>query len=91
MKQTEGREECGAFRAQQALVFDMLDYAHQTADLYKSITNVNNLKHAATPFVADGSVSIEDEEAKGELAPKFELVVAVVGFPHHGPKVSDQF
>jgi hypothetical protein len=27
------------------------------------------LKHAATPFVPDGSVSIFDEEAKGELAP----------------------
>ena len=69
MKQTEGHEECAAFRAQQALVFDMLDYAHQIVDLYKSITNVSNLKHAATPFVPDGSVSIEDEEAKGELAP----------------------
>jgi len=28
-----------------------------------------SLKHAATPFVPDGSVSVEDEEAKGELAP----------------------
>ena len=26
MKQIEGHEECAAFRAQQALVFDMLDY-----------------------------------------------------------------
>ena len=69
MKQAEGHEECAAFRAQQALVFDMFDYAHQTVDLYKSITNVTNLKHAATPFVPDGSVTIEDEEAKGELAP----------------------
>ena len=41
----------------------MLDYAHQTVDLYKSITNTESLKHAATPFVPDG------EEAKGELAP----------------------
>ena len=47
----------------------MLDYAHQTVDVYKSITNTSNLKQAATPFVPDGSVSIEDEEAKGELAP----------------------
>ena len=46
----------------------MLDYAHQTVDLYKSITNTKSLKHAATPFVPDGSVSVEDEEAKGELA-----------------------
>jgi hypothetical protein len=41
---------------------------HQTVDLYKSITNTTSLKHAATPFVPDGSVSIDDEEAKGELA-----------------------
>ena len=47
----------------------MLDYAHQTVDLYKSITSTKSLKHAATPFVPDGSVSVEDEEAKGELAP----------------------
>ena len=30
---------------------------------------LKSLKHAATPFVPDGSVSVEDEEAKGELAP----------------------
>ena len=69
LSKTEGSEECAAFRAQEALVFDMLDYAHQTVDLYKSITDTKSLKHAATPFVPDGSVSVEDEEAKGELAP----------------------
>ena len=69
LSKTEGSEECAAFRAQEALVFDMLDYAHQTVDLYKSITNTKSLKHAATPFLPDGSVSVEDEEAKGELAP----------------------
>ena len=47
----------------------MLDCAHQTVDLYKSITNVSNLKHAATPFVPDSSVTIDNEAAKGELAP----------------------
>ena len=69
LSQSEGHEECAAFRAQKPLVFDMLDYAHQTLDLYKSITNVTNIKHAATPFVPDGSVPVEDEEAKAELAP----------------------
>ena len=58
------------FAHKKALAFDMLDYAHQTADLYKSITNTNSLKHAATPLVPDGSVSVDDEEAKGELAIK---------------------
>ena len=37
--------------------------------IYKCITDTKSLKHAATPFVPDGSVSIFDEEAKGELAP----------------------
>ena len=69
LPKTEGSEECAAFRVQEALVFDMLDYAHQTVDLYKPITNTKSLKHAATPFVPDGSVAVEDEEAKGELAP----------------------
>ena len=69
LKQADGHEECATFRTQKSLVFDMLDYAHQTVDLYKSLTNVSSLKHATTPFVPDGSVSIEDEEAQGELAP----------------------
>ena len=69
LKQADGHEECAAFRAQKALVFDMLDFAHQTVDLYKSITNTNSLKHGATPFAPDGSVSIDEEETKGELAP----------------------
>lgn len=69
LTQTEGHEECAAYRAQDALVFDMLDYAHQTVDLYKSITGTTKCKHAAIPFVPDGSVTLEEEDAKGELAP----------------------
>jgi hypothetical protein len=69
LTQADGHEEYAAFRAQKAFVFDMLDYAHQTVDLHKSITNTTSLKHAAAPFVPDGSISIDDEEAKGELAP----------------------
>ncbi len=51
------------------MVFDMFDYALQTIDLYKSITGVDKIKHAATPFVLEGSISSQDEETKGELAP----------------------
>ena len=40
-----------------------------TVDLYESISDTKSLKHAATPFVPDGSATIDDEEAKGELAP----------------------
>ena len=75
LQQADGHEECAAFRAQKALIFDMLDYAHQTVDFYKSVTNTKSLKHAATPFVPDGSVSIDDEEAKGELAPNARRIL----------------
>ena len=51
------------------MVFDMADYAQQTVDLYKSISGVSKLKHAATPFPPEGSITTEDEETKGELAP----------------------
>ena len=69
LSKTEGHEKCAAFQAQDGMVFDMADYAQQTVDLYKSITGVTKLKHAATPFPPEGSITIEDDETKGELAP----------------------
>ncbi len=51
------------------MIFDMYDYALQTVDLYKSLTGIDKVKHAATPFVLEGSISSQDEEARGELAP----------------------
>ena len=51
------------------MVFDKADYAQQTVDLYKSITGVSKHKHAATAFPPEGSITTEDEETKGELAP----------------------
>ena len=36
LNQADGHEECAAFRVQKALIFDMLDYAHQTVDLFIS-------------------------------------------------------
>ena len=36
LNQADGHEECAAFRIQEALIFDMLDYAHQTVDLFIS-------------------------------------------------------
>ena len=69
LNKAEGNEKCAAFQSQQGMLFDMSDYAQQTVELYKSITGVSKLKHAATPFPPDGSISVEDEESKGELAP----------------------
>ena len=69
LSKTEGHEKCAAFQAQDGMVFDMADYAQQTVDLYKSITGITKLKHAATPFPPEGSITIEDDETKGELAP----------------------
>ena len=51
------------------MIFDMYDYALQTVDLYKSLTGIDKVKHAATPFVLEGSISSQDEEVRGELAP----------------------
>ena len=65
-----GSSHCAALGAQEkALVLDMHDYAHQTVDLYKSITGVTTLKQAATPFCPDGSITDADDGARGELAP----------------------
>ena len=69
LSKTEGHDKCAAFQSQTGMVFDMADYAQQTVDLYKSITGVTKLKHAATPFPPEGSITIEDDETKGELAP----------------------
>ena len=65
-----GSSHCAALGAQEkALVLDMRDYAHQTVDLYKSITGVTTLKQAATPFCPDGSITNADDGARGEFAP----------------------
>ena len=53
----------------QAMAFDMVDYARQTVDLYKELTGVTTLKHASTPFCPDGSLPEGDNDAQGELAP----------------------
>ena len=47
----------------------MRDYAVQTVDLYKSITKLERSKKATTPFLPEGSITPEDEQNRGELAP----------------------
>lgn len=69
LQATEGSDTCAAFCAQESMVLDMYDYALQTVELYKSITNTTKLKHANTPFVPEGSISSADEEVIGDLAP----------------------
>ena len=51
------------------MVFDIYDYALQTVDLYKSITGVNNIKPAATPFAPKDSILEQDKVFRSELAP----------------------
>eukprot|EP00435_Cladocopium_sp_Y103_P000719 s1388_g1.t1 len=63
------------------MVFDMADYAQQTVDLYTSITGTSKFKHAATPFPPEGSVSQEDEEARG-----YYLAYAVSEDPTRPPE-----
>jgi hypothetical protein len=49
LPKTEGHEKCAAFQSQTG-------NAQQTVDLYKSITGISNLKHAATPCPPEGSM-----------------------------------
>ena len=52
-----------------ALSFNMSEYAEQACELYESLPGAKPLKHAPTPFVADGSLIPADDDIKGELAP----------------------
>ena len=49
--------------------FNMEDYSQQCCDLYLSIEGSKPLKRVPTPFVPDGSLTVEDDEIKGALAP----------------------
>ena len=65
----EGTENAALGALKGAMAFDMLDYAQQTVDLYKSLTGLKGLKHAATPFAPESSLPPSQEEVSGELAP----------------------
>ena len=45
----------------------MGEYAKQAVDMYCKAAPTAKLKHASTPFVADGSLVDSDDEARGEL------------------------
>lgn len=66
------------------MVFDMYNYVLQTVDLYKSITGMNKIKPAATPFAPKGSILEQDKVFRGELAPhacKILIKAGWVGWP----------
>ena len=67
--QPESTENAALGALKGAMAFDMYDYAQQTVDLYKSLTGLKVLKHAATPFAPESSLPQSQEEAAGELAP----------------------
>eukprot|EP00439_Symbiodinium_sp_Y106_P039865 s7759_g4.t2 len=70
--QPESTENAAIGALKGAMAFDMYDYAQQTVDLYKSLTGLKVLKHAATPFAPESpesSLPQSQEEAAGELAP----------------------
>ena len=66
----QGEENAALHAAPDALIFDMKDYAQQTIDLYKTVAKVDKIKPAQTPFIPDGAWPKEDEDSRGELAPK---------------------
>ncbi|CAE7028491.1 GIP [Symbiodinium sp. CCMP2592] len=65
----EGTENAALGALKGAMAFDMFDYAQQTVDLYKGLTGLKTLKHAATPFAPEASLPVSQEEIAGELAP----------------------
>ncbi|CAE7293066.1 GIP [Symbiodinium sp. CCMP2592] len=65
----EGTENAALGALRGAMAFDMFDYAQQTVDLYKGLTGLKALKHAATPFAPEASLPVSQEEIAGELAP----------------------
>ena len=46
----------------------MSDYAKQSVEMYKQHSGVTKLRHAATPFVPDGSLTLADDDVEGELS-----------------------
>ena len=50
------------------LAFGMHDYAKSCCELYTSLPGAKPLKHAASPFLPDGSLIAEDDEVRGELS-----------------------
>ncbi|CAE7231161.1 unnamed protein product [Symbiodinium sp. CCMP2592] len=65
----EGTENAALGALKGAMAFDMFDYTQQTVDLYKGLTGLKALKHAATPFAPEASLPVSQEEIAGELAP----------------------
>ncbi|CAE7750010.1 unnamed protein product [Symbiodinium sp. CCMP2592] len=67
----EGTENAALGALKGAMAFDMFDYTQQTVDLYKGLTGLKALKHAATPFAPEASLPVSQEEIAGELVQKW--------------------
>ena len=50
------------------MISDMVDYVRQAVDLYKELAGLSKLRKASTPFCPEGSLTLADEEAQGQLA-----------------------
>ena len=51
-----------------ACVLNMVDYVHQTVDMFKQHAPQHALKRVTTPFCPEGSLPAEGEDARGELS-----------------------
>ena len=49
--------------------YDMSAYAEQSVELYCKLSGVTSLRKASTPFCAEGSLTLSDDEEHGELSP----------------------
>ena len=52
----------------EGIAFNMREYVKAACERYTSITRVKPLKGAAPPFCPEGSLTVAEDEVKGELA-----------------------
>ena len=52
----------------EGLAFNMREYVKAACERYSSIEGVKPLKPASTPFCPEGSLTVADDEVKGEVA-----------------------
>ena len=52
----------------QSIAFDMTDYCRSAVEQYKQLTGVSKLKHAATPYLPEGSLVHADSCERGQMS-----------------------
>ena len=65
------------FQDADTVFLHMGDYAKQAIDLYASLPGAKPLKASDSPYVLEGSLTLEDWDVRGELSENLDEVVMV--------------